>query len=35
MSGGMEAVDALEAVETDAQDRPVEPQTIERIELGD
>ena len=35
VSGGMEAVDALEAVETDAQDRPVEPQTIERIELGD
>jgi peptidyl-prolyl cis-trans isomerase B (cyclophilin B) len=35
VSGGMDAVDALEAVETDAQDRPVEPQTIERIELAD
>jgi len=35
VSGGMEAVDALEAVETDAQDRPVEAQTIDRIDLAD
>jgi peptidyl-prolyl cis-trans isomerase B (cyclophilin B) len=35
VTGGMEVVDALEAVETDAHDRPIEPQTIERIELAD
>jgi cyclophilin family peptidyl-prolyl cis-trans isomerase len=34
VTGGMEVVDALEAVETDAQDRPIEPQTIQRIELA-
>jgi hypothetical protein len=30
----MDAVDAIEGTETDGQDRPVEPQVIERIELG-
>jgi cyclophilin family peptidyl-prolyl cis-trans isomerase len=35
VSGGMEAVDAIESTETDSGDRPVEPQVIERIELGD
>ena len=34
VTGGMEAVDAIEATETGAGDRPVEPQTIERIELS-
>jgi cyclophilin family peptidyl-prolyl cis-trans isomerase len=33
VSGGMDAVDAIESVETGAQDKPVEPQTIERVEL--
>ena len=32
---GMDAVDAIEAVETDASDAPLEPQTIERVELSD
>jgi peptidyl-prolyl cis-trans isomerase B (cyclophilin B) len=32
---GMDAVDAIESTETDASDRPVEPQTIERVELSD
>jgi peptidyl-prolyl cis-trans isomerase B (cyclophilin B) len=32
---GMETVDAIEAADTDADDRPVQPQRIERIELGD
>jgi cyclophilin family peptidyl-prolyl cis-trans isomerase len=32
---GMEAVDAIESTETDAADRPLEPQVIERIELAD
>jgi peptidyl-prolyl cis-trans isomerase B (cyclophilin B) len=31
---GMDAVDAIEGTETDAGDRPVEPQGIERIELS-
>jgi peptidyl-prolyl cis-trans isomerase B (cyclophilin B) len=31
---GMDTVDAIEAAETDARDRPVEPAGIERIELG-
>jgi peptidyl-prolyl cis-trans isomerase B (cyclophilin B) len=35
VTGGMEAVDAIESTETEAGDRPVEPQVIERIELGD
>jgi cyclophilin family peptidyl-prolyl cis-trans isomerase len=30
---GMEAVDAIEGVETGAQDRPLEPVVIERVEL--
>jgi cyclophilin family peptidyl-prolyl cis-trans isomerase len=33
VSGGMDAVDAIESVETGAQDKPVEPQKIERVEL--
>ena len=32
---GMEAVDAIESTPTDGSDRPVEPQTIERVELGE
>ena len=32
---GMEVVDAIESTETDASDRPVDPQTIERVELSD
>jgi peptidyl-prolyl cis-trans isomerase B (cyclophilin B) len=32
VSEGMDVVDALESVETDAADRPVEPQRIEKIE---
>ena len=32
---GMDAVDAIESAETDAGDRPVEPQTIERVELSE
>ncbi|MBK5117315.1 MAG: peptidylprolyl isomerase [Thermoleophilia bacterium] len=32
---GMDAVDAIEATETGAGDRPVEPQLIERIELSE
>ena len=32
---GMEAVDAIESTETDAADRPLEPQVIERVELSD
>jgi peptidyl-prolyl cis-trans isomerase B (cyclophilin B) len=32
---GMEAVDAIESTETDAADRPLEPQVIERVELAD
>jgi cyclophilin family peptidyl-prolyl cis-trans isomerase len=32
---GMNVVDALEGAETDASDRPVTPQRIERIELGE
>ena len=31
---GMDAVDAIEGLETDARDRPVEPAGIERIELS-
>ena len=33
VSAGMEAVDAIEGVETGAQDRPVEPVVIERVEV--
>jgi peptidyl-prolyl cis-trans isomerase B (cyclophilin B) len=32
---GMDAVDAIEGTETDASDAPLEPQTIERVELAD
>jgi peptidyl-prolyl cis-trans isomerase B (cyclophilin B) len=32
---GMDTVDALEGTETDASDRPLEPQRIERVELSD
>jgi peptidyl-prolyl cis-trans isomerase B (cyclophilin B) len=35
VTGGMEAVDAIEGTETGAGDRPVEPQVIERIELSE
>jgi cyclophilin family peptidyl-prolyl cis-trans isomerase len=35
VSGGMDAVDAIEGAETDASDKPVEDQKIERIELAD
>jgi peptidyl-prolyl cis-trans isomerase B (cyclophilin B) len=31
---GMDAVDAIESSDTDASDRPLEPQTIERVELS-
>ena len=34
VESGMETVDAIEGTNTDASDRPVEPQTIERVELG-
>jgi peptidyl-prolyl cis-trans isomerase B (cyclophilin B) len=32
---GMDAVDAIEGVETDARDRPLDPPSIERVELSD
>jgi len=35
VSDGMDAVDAIERTPTGAGDRPVEPQLIERIELGE
>ncbi|MGH2953292.1 MAG: peptidylprolyl isomerase [Solirubrobacterales bacterium] len=35
VSDGMDAVDAIESTPTGGGDRPVEPQTIDRIELGD
>ncbi len=35
VSDGMDAVDAIEATPTGAGDRPLEPQLIERIELGE
>ena len=35
VTGGMNAVDAIEATPTDGSDRPLEPQTIERVELSD
>jgi cyclophilin family peptidyl-prolyl cis-trans isomerase len=35
VSEGMDAVSAIEASETDASDRPREPQLIERVELSD
>jgi cyclophilin family peptidyl-prolyl cis-trans isomerase len=33
VTAGMETVDSIEAVETDARDRPREPVVIERVEL--
>jgi peptidyl-prolyl cis-trans isomerase B (cyclophilin B) len=35
ITGGMDAIDAIEALPTDARDRPSEPAIIERIELSD
>ena len=35
VTAGMEAVDAIEGVETDAQDRPAEPVVIERVEVDE
>jgi cyclophilin family peptidyl-prolyl cis-trans isomerase len=35
VTDGMEAVDAIEGVETGAGDRPVDPPKIERVELSD
>src|ERR671921_640301 len=35
VTSGMDVVDAIEAVPTDAGDKPLEPQTIERIELDE
>ena len=35
VTDGMDTVDAIESTETDASDRPVESQTIERVELAD
>jgi peptidyl-prolyl cis-trans isomerase B (cyclophilin B) len=32
---GMDVVDAIESVPTDASDKPIEPQKIERVELAD
>jgi len=32
---GMEAVDAIESTSTDGSDKPLEPQTIERVELSE
>src|SRR5579884_3460427 len=34
VAAGMDAVDAIEALPTDARDRPLEPAVIESIELG-
>jgi cyclophilin family peptidyl-prolyl cis-trans isomerase len=35
VEAGMEAVDAIESVETGQGDRPIEPVVIERVELND
>jgi cyclophilin family peptidyl-prolyl cis-trans isomerase len=35
VTDGMDAVDAIEKTETGANDKPVQPQTIERVELSD
>jgi cyclophilin family peptidyl-prolyl cis-trans isomerase len=35
VTGGMEAVDAIERLETGARDRPVEDAVIERVELSE
>ncbi len=34
VESGMDTVDAIEGTDTDGSDRPLEPQTIERVELG-
>ena len=34
VTSGMDAIDTISAVATDAQDRPLEQVTIERVELG-
>ena len=34
VAAGMEAVDAIESEATDAQDRPIEPCVIERVEIA-
>jgi peptidyl-prolyl cis-trans isomerase B (cyclophilin B) len=34
VESGMDTVDAIEGTITDASDRPLEPQTIQRVELG-
>jgi peptidyl-prolyl cis-trans isomerase B (cyclophilin B) len=35
VTGGMEAVDAIEGLPTDARDKPTEPAMIERVELSE
>ena len=35
VSDGMEVVDAIEGTATDGSDKPLEPQTIERVELAE
>ena len=35
VTDGMDAVDAIESTPTGAGDKPLEPQTIERVELAD
>jgi len=35
VTDGMDAVDTIEQVDTDAQDKPREPVVIERVELPD
>ncbi|HVT69766.1 MAG TPA: peptidylprolyl isomerase [Trebonia sp.] len=35
VTDGMDAVDSIEGTQTGAGDKPVEPQTIERVELSD
>ena len=35
ITDGMDAVDKIEGTETDGRDKPVEPQTIERVELSE
>jgi peptidyl-prolyl cis-trans isomerase B (cyclophilin B) len=34
VASGMDVVDSISAVETDARDKPAQPVTIERVELG-
>jgi cyclophilin family peptidyl-prolyl cis-trans isomerase len=35
VTGGMDVVDAIEGTATDGSDKPLEPQTIERVELSE